>query len=111
MKQKNKKSLGRFNLLGLFSASLMLAQVAAAAEEPAVQPQSNAPATEPDGSTIETLPAANQDQLQESMTALQNKYGAEALNKMTLQIQDGKLIVVGITSPDTVLGMTNPSGL
>jgi hypothetical protein len=42
---------------------------------------------------------------------LQNKYGSEALNNMTLQIQDGKLIVVGVTSSEMVTGSTNPSGL
>jgi hypothetical protein len=109
MKKMIKKSLN--GLLGLISASLILAQIAAAADEPGAQLQSNAPTTGAEGTLIETLPAANQDQLQESMTALQNKYGSEALNNMTLQIQDGKLIVVGVTSSEMVTGSTNPSGL
>jgi hypothetical protein len=109
MKKMIKKSLN--GLLGLISASLILAQIAAAADEPGAQLRSNAPNTGAEGTLIETLPAANQDQLQESMTALQNKYGSEALNNMTLQIQDGKLIVVGVTSSEMVTGSTNPSGL
>lgn len=103
--------MGLFGLVGILSASAALAQTAANADSGDQAPQAMNPTSISDGASANTLSTGDQSTVQDSVNQLQQKYDAQTLGTLVLQIKEGKLVIVGIRTPSGVIDLANPSGI